>query len=70
MTIETTQPPNEHKVVSVKEAAAMLGVGRKRIMTAINLGQLKGSKLGGWWAISWWSIERFRTVRSTREHNG
>lgn len=60
----------KEKVVSVKEAAAMLGVGRKRIMTALHLGQLRGSKLGGWWAISIMEIQKYRTVRSSSEHNG
>ena len=46
------------RLVSVQEAAGMLGVNRQRVHQLLGSGKLDGAKVGGTWVIDRASVER------------
>ena len=54
-------------MISVKEAAGILGVSPARVRVLLNNGQLEGQRIGRAWAVSEQSVrQRKQTVRNGR----
>ncbi len=54
------------KFVTTKQAAEMLGVGRKHINLLIDRKQIEGQKLGHYWLVFVPSLEKYLATKSKR----
>ncbi len=54
-------------VVSVSEAASMLGVSRAAVIKALKRGRFQGRKIGKTWVLVRRSVERYEVTRSKVE---
>ncbi len=55
--------------VSTREAAKFLGMTQATISRLIRKGKLEGQKLGGFFVVSWTSVEHYATLTDGKGKN-